>query len=54
MLEKLIKIENNKNNNENDLENNLYKLNIQNSTSIGGISDIIIPSNDYRDFFKKK
>ncbi len=54
LLEKLIKIENNKNNNENDLENNLYKLNIQNSTSIGGISDIIIPSNDYRDFFKKK
>ena len=54
LLEKLMKIENNKNDNKNDPEVNLYKLNIQNSTPIGGISDIIIPSYDYRDFFKKK
>ncbi len=54
LLEKLMKIENNKNDNKNEPEVNLYKLNIQNSTPIGGISDIIIPSYDYRDFFKKK
>ena len=54
LLEKLMEIENIKNNNLNDPENNLYKLNIQNSTSFGVNNNVIIPSYDYRNLFKKK
>ena len=54
ILEKLLKIE--KDNNKEKVlepENFLYKLNIENSTPIREVEDIIIPSNNYREFFKK-
>ena len=54
ILEKLLKIE--KDNNKEKVlepENFLYKLNIENSTPIREVEDVIIPSNNYREFFKK-
>ena len=54
ILEQLLKIE--KDNNKEKVlepENFLYKLNIENSTPIREVEDVIIPSNNYREFFKK-